>query len=276
VTIAPTQRPGDLSDRLNPMVVRELRQLINSRAIPGLFLLLLLVMVVVLAHSSAKARVASDMAAIGYELAQRILYVLATGFVIVMPLIAAVRLHRERHSRQLELIVATGMRFRRIFFGKLWSAVLIELMALSATLPFAITASYLRGVDIPSILSAAVWILFISMIALAMALGMACHTMGLVSIWFVAALTLVFVMICWIVAWTGALDMLHRGWASIFDAMTAGVCACSGLTLAVVFPMVLAGAADKVNRNRTTTHTAPYEWNPFATHPPGEGPRRPS
>ncbi len=254
MTTAPPTLAQRIDDAINPIVVRELRQAVNSRAIPALLMVLLLLMVASFALIAGRSAGAATLDDRGAELARALMVMLGVGLLVILPIMAGVRLHRERHDRQLELIVISGLRFGRIFMGKLLAALAIEMMILSSILPFATAAIYLRGVDIPAILTAAAWLVMLNVIALAMVLGLACHTMGLVSVCFVCGFAGVFLLIVTLGGVGAATATIDQGPSAIFNELLGGFCVCAGLPLLVTLPIVLAGAADKINHNRTTYH----------------------
>lgn len=140
-----------LSDRLNPMVVKEVRQGLRTRAFAIFFGLLL---------------VASFLTALGFVAdfhpgdargpAAFTAFFVGLGLIqfFVIPYSAYRSMAREREDETWVLLTLTGLGARRILLGKLGSALLQGALYSSAAAPFLLFSYYLNGIDLPTIVVA--------------------------------------------------------------------------------------------------------------------------
>jgi hypothetical protein len=138
-------------ERVNPIVVKELRQAVQNRLVVvvlALFLMidLLVVGIVLLRYQDSQAtqRLGADVFTALYI----ILTLTCLGFV---PLYAAVRFSSERNSPDSDLLFTTTLSPGAIVRGKFLSATAITLLIFSACMPFLTLTYLLRGIDLPTI-----------------------------------------------------------------------------------------------------------------------------
>lgn len=144
---------GFADNRMNPIVVRELRQAVQSRFIAlGLQFLLLILLAFIVGALLLSARQLGRDPTFGLGTFLWLFCILYLGSHVIVPLYAGVRLAIERSGGDLMFI--STITPRRIIYGKLWSAILLGLVLFSAAAPFMILCYLMRGVDIPSILLA--------------------------------------------------------------------------------------------------------------------------
>lgn len=237
---------------LNPVMVKELRQAVNGQIIAGVFTVFLAAMMLIFIVSASQS-LHRGLSNTGQDIVQMLVVVMSFCFAFVLPLIAGGRTHHERHTGHMALMVGAGLRFKRIFWGKFLSLLTVEAVILSTILPFALAATYLRGVDVPTVMMATGWVVITSGFCIAMAIGLGCQTMGVVSILLATAFGLAFGGIGAVLGGVGAIAILEGGLEG-GAGFLAGSCTCVGLVLAVTMPLVLAGASEKINHNRTDYH----------------------
>jgi hypothetical protein len=145
-----------LDDRLNPIVVKELRQAVQGRFVTTILLIFLFVQLVVLGGYLILAEVgagANDLEAQHGRTVFTILQgILLFTCMIFLPLYAGVRLGAERSDTNVDLLFITTLRPRAIISGKLAAGLLLALVIFSACAPFMVFTYLLRGVDLFSIL----------------------------------------------------------------------------------------------------------------------------
>jgi hypothetical protein len=141
-----------LADRINPIVVREARQAVRSKAVFAALWLLLIALVVVtgtfalfsdLTDSASEAR--------GDELFLRMNAVVMVLCVVFVPIYTAWRFAGEHTGAAADLLHTTTVRPSSIVWGKLLVAMMVALLMFSAAAPF-LTLTYLfRGIDLLTI-----------------------------------------------------------------------------------------------------------------------------
>ncbi len=136
-----------LTDRLNPMLVKEVRQALKGRLfIVGYLLSLIAAFCVVMGMLMSDAR--PD----GAEISVAMFTCLAVAIFTFVPLSAFMSMGGEWDENTHDLLVLSNLTPRRIVWGKLLSAFVQALIAYSAFLPFFVFAFLLRGVNLPSLL----------------------------------------------------------------------------------------------------------------------------
>jgi hypothetical protein len=144
-----------LDDWLNPIVVKELRQSVRSRAVTSalvLFLLLqLLIIGVYVWNYDARVGRDAEMLEGGRELFQ-VIQAIMLGTCLLIPAYTGIRLGAERSDTNVDLLFISTLKPRAIVSGKLFSAVVLALLVFSACTPFLTFTYLLRGLDIPTIL----------------------------------------------------------------------------------------------------------------------------
>ncbi|WP_371745518.1 ABC transporter permease [Myxococcus sp. CA033] len=155
-------------DRLNPLVVKEVRQGLRTRvfwACFGLMLLACLVLALVaFVHTREEAFAHHGQ---GYFFAFFICLAVVHFFVI--PYSAYRSLAREREDDTWVLLVLTGLGPRRILRGKVSSFLVQAALYASAVGPFLLFSYYLNGISLPSILAVlglgGAWLVFLTVVA---------------------------------------------------------------------------------------------------------------
>jgi hypothetical protein len=144
-----------LDDALNPIVVKELRQAVQSRfvvAVLLLFLMLqLLFMGIFLITNSIDGRLDQADFEAGRTVFGLLQGVLLTTCMLFLPAYTGFRLAAERSDTNVDLLFITTLPPRAIISGKFVAAVVLALMIFSACTPFMAFTYFLRGIDLPSI-----------------------------------------------------------------------------------------------------------------------------
>jgi hypothetical protein len=136
-----------ISDRLSPILVKELRQGLRARVFEGSFVLLQVMMVFVLVIALlAKARNESSVA---QSFGQVIFWTMVgIPLLLIMPMRGCNSLRAEMDARSLELIFLTHLSAWRIVVGK-WAALFCQTcLFVCAVLPYAVLRYYIGSIEI--------------------------------------------------------------------------------------------------------------------------------
>jgi hypothetical protein len=144
-----------VDDLLNPIVVKELRQAVQSKiviAALSLYLVLQLgILGIILVLSEVRQASLGDLHA-GREIFLVLQGILVGTCLVLIPAYAGVRLAAERSDTNVDLLFISTLRPRAIIAGKFQAAVILVLLIFSACAPFMTFTYLLRGIDIPTIL----------------------------------------------------------------------------------------------------------------------------
>ncbi|WNG40291.1 ABC transporter permease [Archangium violaceum] len=164
-------RPGlleRLGDRLNPLVVKEVRQGIRSRVFWVSFGLMLLACFVLSMVAYATSR-DSGLKPQGHGFFFAYFVCLGVVHFFIIPYSAYRSLAREREDETWVLLLLTGLGPRRILRGKVFSFLVQAGLYASAVGPFLLFSYYLNGIDLPTILMVlglgASWLVFLTVMA---------------------------------------------------------------------------------------------------------------
>ncbi len=136
-------------DRVNPLVVLELRRGLRTRTFSAAFVLLLAgsAITALIAYASYNGR--------GDKVGSRSFFALYIGLAamafFVLPYGAFRSLAREREENTWPLLVLTGLGPRRILAGKVGSTLLQALLYASALAPFLLFSYLLQGIDLVTV-----------------------------------------------------------------------------------------------------------------------------
>jgi hypothetical protein len=144
-----------LDDALNPIVVKELRQAVQSRFVVTVLLLFLLLQLVVmgifLIANSIDGRLEQSDFQAGRDVFFWLQIVLLTTCMIFLPAYTGFRLAAEHSDTNVDLLFISTLPSRAIISGKFAAAVVLAVMIFSACMPFMAFTYFLRGIDLPSI-----------------------------------------------------------------------------------------------------------------------------
>lgn len=162
--LAPAARPGAaptdawgrwaerFSERLNPIIVKEVRQGLRTRSFWVFFSLQLFVCLVIALIAFAVAGDGLGNEGVGFFVA--FFLCLAVVQFFVLPYSAYRSMAREREEETWVLLTLTGIGPRRVLRGKLGSYAVQGLLYSSAAGPFVLFSYYLNGIDLPTVLVA--------------------------------------------------------------------------------------------------------------------------
>jgi hypothetical protein len=144
-----------LGDRINPIVVKEARQAVNSRLVSGTLMLFLgvqlAVMLLMLTNRQATATSDNLDLRTGREVFTFVQGILLGTCMILIPAMTGVRLMAERSDVNVDLLFISSLTPRAIIAGKIVTAAAVALLIISACAPFMTFAYVLRGLDMPTI-----------------------------------------------------------------------------------------------------------------------------
>jgi hypothetical protein len=154
--VKPRQLIERLDDMLNPIVVKELRQAVQSRIVIAVLLLFLLIEITTLGIALMFSQPTMRPGDADFHVGAGI-FLWLQGFLLVtcmvaIPIYAGARLAAERSDTNVDLLFISTLRPRSIVWGKFVSAVLLILLIFSTCAPFMLFTYLLRGIDIPTIL----------------------------------------------------------------------------------------------------------------------------
>jgi hypothetical protein len=138
----------ELSDWINPILIKETRQALKSRQFIVTFLLMLIASWLISVFGTLTAGESLEYGSAGRGLFMAYFVVLALAIFIVVPYTAYRGLLAERDHTTLELLNITSLSPRQLVWGKLWSAMAQVFIFYSAIAPFIAFTSMLQGFDI--------------------------------------------------------------------------------------------------------------------------------
>ncbi|XXF77207.1 ABC transporter permease [Myxococcaceae bacterium GXIMD 01537] len=157
-----------LGERINPLVVKEVRQGLRTRVFWVCFTLMLAACLLLSLWASVRA-LDGVLTANGQEFFFAYYVCLGVVHFFVIPYTAYRSLAREREDETWVLLVLTGMGPRRILRGKVASFLVQAALYASAAGPFLLFSYYLNGIDLPSILLVlvlgAAWLAFLTVLS---------------------------------------------------------------------------------------------------------------
>ena len=138
-------------DWINPVVVKELRQAVQSRFVVAALLVLLGIQLLAIGiYLIRQGTTLLDFDA-GRSVFMFLYAILLFVSVFFVPLYAAIRLTAERSDANVDLLFVTTIKPRSIISGKIIAAAIISILVFSACMPFMVFTYFLRGIDLPSI-----------------------------------------------------------------------------------------------------------------------------
>src|SRR3954470_18053013 len=144
-----------LGDRVNPIVVKETRQAVNSRLVATFLLLFLAVQLVamLLMITSREFTNPDDInLRAGRDMFTFVQGILLGTCMVLIPSMTGVRLAVERSDVNVDLLFISSLTPRAVISGKLFAAAALALLIFSACAPFMTFAYVMRGLDVPTIM----------------------------------------------------------------------------------------------------------------------------
>lgn len=139
-----------VDDRLNPIVVKELRQAVQSRFVIVMLMAFLTIdVIVIMAGAISQDLHGSAEAGRGiFVILESILLAACMGF---LPIYSAIRLASEHGDGNTDLFFITTIRAGAIIRGKFVAAMVLAMTMYGACMPFMVFTYLLRGIDLPTI-----------------------------------------------------------------------------------------------------------------------------
>ncbi len=154
-----------LSDRCNPILVREVRQALRSRAFTGLFVTLIVLAVVLTCvmlafHLEPASYRGSDWepGPFGGILFQGVFACLLTALLGFVPLGTFMAMPEEWNAKTWEQLSLSGLTPGRIVRGRLQAALVQSILFSSVLVPFLAASFLLRGLDLGVVLLGLGWV----------------------------------------------------------------------------------------------------------------------
>jgi hypothetical protein len=160
-----------LDDRINPIVVKELRQAVKSRIVVVVLLLFLVLQLLIvggtLLTNTQSYRANEDFnLQLGRNLFMSLQATLLTVLTLFIPVYVGVGFGAERTDQSADLLYTTTLRPGAIISGKTVAGLAVGLLVFSTFAPFLTFTYLLRGIDIPTIIE----VLVIDLLAAGLAL----------------------------------------------------------------------------------------------------------
>ncbi|WP_395852185.1 ABC transporter permease [Cystobacter fuscus] len=156
------------AERLNPLVVKEVRQGLRSRVFWLSFGLMLLACFII-SLAAYVATIEEGLKPQGRTFFLAFFFCLGMVHFFLLPYGAYRSLAREREDETWVLLLLTGLGPRRILRGKVASCLVQGGLYASAVGPFLLFSYYLNGIDLPTLLLVLVlgacWFLFLTVVA---------------------------------------------------------------------------------------------------------------
>ncbi len=157
-----------INDRLNPIVVKELRQ-----AVQGKFLIVVLICFLCLQLLTMGLFLIVDESIsvsfdAGLNICRALLEILFGTCLLFVPAYTGIRLASERTDANVDLLFITTLRPRSIIWGKFFASLVLTVLLYSACMPFMTFTYLLRGVDLPSIF------ILLALVFIVVAVGIQC------------------------------------------------------------------------------------------------------
>ena len=162
----------NLSDRINPVALKELRQWVRNRAIGGvlrLFFAVLLILTLIVVTANSEHGFVTDPNT-GKYVFQTLSVPLGLVLLLLLPRLSFARLLMEHGDGKTDLGLATTLSPARYLDGKLFAGAALEVLFIAAALPFILLAYLLRGLDPFEALLFVVFLFFLGLVCLAGAL----------------------------------------------------------------------------------------------------------
>lgn len=135
---------SDFSDRLPPMLVKELRQGLRARTFVGVFLSLQLFLGIVMLFATT----ATGLDGAGEAVSRIIFLFFSLAVLVVQPLRAMNALHSEIKTTTIDMMVLTRLNARRIVAGK-WAAIVGQTLLLFVSIiPYLILRYFFGGMNL--------------------------------------------------------------------------------------------------------------------------------
>ncbi len=142
-----------IDDRINPIVVKELRQAVQSRFVVGILMLFLVSLLGITAFIALIRMVETTITVntctyLGRDIFEFLFYALMASSIFCVPFYTGTRMFLERSETFPDLVFISSIKPSAIIRGKLFAGIIITLLLFSVCMPFMTFTYLLRGVDI--------------------------------------------------------------------------------------------------------------------------------
>ena len=197
--------------RMNPIAVKELRQISRGKFLPVILIGSLLTQLTVTAAVSFYSRGSADPGPLLYTALQMVLPVCW----LAIPAYAGIRLAKERSSSNRDLLFITTLKPASIVLGKLLSAAVIAALIYSVCMPFIAMTYMLRGVDLLSAFLMIVVSYIAALLYIQVGITIGCMPGNRIVRWLVGIIGLLFMLLITAASLAGVVQMLASGHSSL-------------------------------------------------------------
>ena len=166
-----TDKLADFSDKLSPMLVKELRQGLRAKTFVIVFLTLQGLLGLVLLASLGAAGSPQDA---GHNISGIIFMFFSLAVLVIQPIRSIGTLHREVQGNTIELMVLTRLSAWKIVLGKWISIVAQSALLLAAVIPYLILRYWFGDMNLFGELVLLALVFLTSAIATAIVVGISC------------------------------------------------------------------------------------------------------
>ena len=139
-----------INDRLNPIVVKELRQAVQGKFLIVVLICFLCLQLLTMGLFLTDEAVTESFNA-GLNIFRVLLGILFGTCLLFVPAYTGIRLASERADANVDLLFITTLQPRSIIWGKFFAGIVLTVLLYSACMPFMTFTYLLRGVDLPSV-----------------------------------------------------------------------------------------------------------------------------
>ncbi len=140
----------NVSNTLNPIVIKELRQAVKGRFLAAVLLIFLGIQLLTIGLFLTNDSVSWSFDA-GRNIFKTLASMLLVTCLILVPAYTGLRLAMERADGNVDLLFISTLRPRSIIWGKFFAALVFSALLYSVCMPFITLTYLLRGIDLPSI-----------------------------------------------------------------------------------------------------------------------------
>lgn len=140
-----------LDDRVNPVLVKELRQAVQSNFVTVLLLVYLLIEILAMMLAVLFDHSLTSSLHAGGDVFMTMDTILLSTCLLFVPTYAGIRLAAERADQNVDLMFITTITPGAVIWGKAFTALAITLLIVCVCAPFMMMTYLLRGIDLPTI-----------------------------------------------------------------------------------------------------------------------------
>jgi hypothetical protein len=222
------------SDALNPIVVKELRQAVQSRFVVTMLVVLLAIQLGAVGLYLIFSNPTNYDFTAGRTVFTILLGILLVVSLLFVPAYTAVRMIAERSDTDVDLLYITTIQPRSIIAGKLLAAAVLTGLIFSACLPFMTFTYFLRGIDLPTVFVVLCLSFLVVQACSLLALLMACLPFGRVAKVFLGLFVLTQIFSAFFATLGGAVSLIQFGVGSTLDSWEFWKPALIGLSIATL------------------------------------------